>query len=704
MDSRSFPKSAVDLRPDHCRIVLVFRAYLCIIAATGRPFERSATPPETKSIQKKEQTEVNRIKNHRTAARLVLGAATAAKLLALPLTSDAAVYFYTDLNPSGFTQSAAYGISDNQQVGQGDGHALLWSGTASSVVDLHPNGFDASLAYGTSGSQQSGWGPSSATVWRNPHALLWSGTASSAVDLHPSGFALSYGARNSGSQQIGYGNLDDSLNPATGGPSHALLWSGTAASVVDLHPGGFTFTDSRALGISGGQQVGTGRGFGTGGNWRALLWSGTASSVVQLNPRGFTSSFGINISGSQQVGWGYGSATGNDPHALLWSGTARSAVDLNPSEFTWSFALGTSGSQQVGYGYPASLNNTPHAILWSGTASSVVDLHNFLSSDYSYSYGYAIDTNGNVVGYAHYIPTDKDHAILWTPVHERVVFGNDPGQCGAILTYATDRTNTTCSPASGSFFPAGSTTVTCTTTNLAGIPLDTFTFTVSVEDRELPQTQCPNMTVTTDAGQCSAQVNSFDATATDNCTVVAVVCNPPPGSVFPVGISSVNCTATDAAGNSNSCSFTVTVVDREAPLVACRPAPNPSGKKIPVAGKNPQRNQNPDGFYQLLAKDNCDPAPAIFVADSASTFVAGPFASGDFVKITQSPDEAPFQKPGPGDIVAHIGLQGDALLCAVDATGNVGAGTLCNAATPSPISRLQAPGHSGSHRRLAGGP
>ena len=89
-----------------------------------------------------------------------------------------------------------------------------------------------------------------------------------------------------------------------------------------------------------------------------------------------------------------------------------------------------------------------------------------------------------------------------------------------------------------------------------------------------------------------------------------------------------------------------TVEDREAPLVTCRPAPNPSGKKIPVAGKNPQSGQNPDGFYQLLAKDNCDPDPKIFIADSASSFVAGPFASGDIVKITQS--HKPGSQPAPG--------------------------------------------------------
>ena len=442
----------------------------------------------------------NPTKRFRAPMRAVLWVALAADLVVLPLASQAAAYFYTDLNPSGFIESFGYGISGSQQVGSrrdaaGAGHALLWSGTASSAVDLHPSGFKISQAYGSSGSQQ-----------------------------------------------VGYGD------------GHALLWSGTASGVVDLHPSGFF--DSEARGISGGQQVGDGRTAQLG---RILL------------------------------------------HALLWSGTASSVVDLNPNGFTESVAPGTSGSQQVGSGKLAG-TNIRHALLWSGTASSVVDLHGFLSSDYADSQATGIDAIGNVVGYATYIPTGSSHAILWTLVPERVVLGNEPGQCGAVYTYSTGSTAATCSPPSGSFFPVGNTTVTCTSTN----PPNTFTFNVIVEDRE-------------------------------------------------------------------------------APLAACRSAPNPSGKKIPVAGKNGDSGQNPDGYYQLLAKDNCDAGLKLFVADTASAFIAGPFASGDIVKITQDPDDTPDSQPGAQNVVAHIHLNGDALLYAVDASGNVGATVLCAVVVPPKV-------------------
>src|SRR5262249_29560737 len=38
------------------------------------------------------------------------------------------------------------------------------------------------------------------------------------------------------------------------------------------------------------------------------------------------------------------------------------------------------------------------------------------------------------------------------------------------------------------------------------------------------------------------------------------VCNPPSGSTFPIGTTTVTCTVSDACGNTASCSFTVKVV------------------------------------------------------------------------------------------------------------------------------------------------
>jgi RNA polymerase sigma-70 factor (ECF subfamily) len=61
---------------------------------------------------------------------------------------------------------------------------------------------------------------------------------------------------------------------------------------------------------------------------------------------------------------------------------------------------------------------------------------------------------------------------------------NDPGECGAFVTYPTGGCATpTCTPPSGSFFPLGTTTVAC---GPAAAPEGTFTVTVNACDNRCP--------------------------------------------------------------------------------------------------------------------------------------------------------------------------------------------------------------------------
>jgi hypothetical protein len=121
--------------------------------------------------------------------------------------------------------------------------------------------------------------------------------------------------------------------------------------------------------------------------------------------------------------------------------------------------------------------------------------------------------------------------------------------------------------------------------------------------------------------------------------------------------------------------------DTTPPVVACRPTTNPSGKNVPPAGNNPSSGQNPDGFYVLIATDDVDPNPRIRVRDTGSTFVAGPYASGTKIKLTQAPGATPNVKPGPGEIDWHITLKGDAVVTATDSSGNT-ASVRCNVPPP----------------------
>jgi hypothetical protein len=155
----------------------------------------------------------------------------------------------------------------------------------------------------------------------------------------------------------------------------------------------------------------------------------------------------------------------------------------------------------------------------------------------------------------------------------------DPGTCTKIVNYsavtATDNcgnplVNLSSGIASGQPFPGGTTTNTFTVTDAVGNSV-TCTFDVTVSDTELPIASCPgNMTKLADPGSCGTVV-SYVVSTSDNCAVVSAsqTNGLASGATFPVGVTTNSFTATDAAGNSASCSFTVTVNDTELPMISC---------------------------------------------------------------------------------------------------------------------------------------
>lgn len=124
----------------------------------------------------------------------------------------------------------------------------------------------------------------------------------------------------------------------------------------------------------------------------------------------------------------------------------------------------------------------------------------------------------------------------------------------------------TCLPASGSTFPIGTTTVSCSASDLSGHSAST-TFTVSVADHTAPVVTVP-ADVTINATGPAGASHSFTASATDNVDgSLPATCTPVSGSVFAFGPTTVTCTAKDVAGNTGSGSFVVTVQDITAPVV-----------------------------------------------------------------------------------------------------------------------------------------
>ncbi|MDP3889909.1 vWA domain-containing protein [Nocardioides sp.] len=126
----------------------------------------------------------------------------------------------------------------------------------------------------------------------------------------------------------------------------------------------------------------------------------------------------------------------------------------------------------------------------------------------------------------------------------------------------------------------------------------------------------------------------------------------------------------------------IDVLDVTPPTVACTESSNPGGN-VPKAGgtlPNPQ-GQNQDGFYRLDATDLVDPDPAVYLRDTGSGHVFGPYADGQQIKYTQAAS-GPSEKPLGGSGILHLTGTGDGELFAEDSSGNVSDPVACLVPAP----------------------
>src|SRR4029079_171022 len=172
-------------------------------------------------------------------------------------------------------------------------------------------------------------------------------------------------------------------------------------------------------------------------------------------------------------------------------------------------------------------------------------------------------------------------------------------------------TNLLNSRVSGSTFPVGTTTVTNTATDGSG-NTTSCSFTGTVDDVQNPVITCPvNLVLLADAGRCSRSNVTFTVSATDNCSVTNLVSNPPSGSTFPVGTTTVINTATDASGNQSTCNFTVTVTDTQNSVLIC-------SSNLVLAADAGRCSRSNVTFF-VSATDNCGVTNLVSSGVSGST-------------------------------------------------------------------------------------
>jgi hypothetical protein len=194
----------------------------------------------------------------------------------------------------------------------------------------------------------------------------------------------------------------------------------------------------------------------------------------------------------------------------------------------------------------------------------------------------ATDESGNAASATQTITvTGNAPPVITAP--DNIAANTDPGVCLATVNpgsaSATDDTEGTVVDGTRSDgldlsagYPKGSTTITWKATDVDGLTA-TATQIINVSDKERPWVGAPaNKSANSDPGRATATVDVGSAGASDNCHGVGVGGKRSDGAAvsdpYPIGITTVTWTATDAAGNISAARQLITVVDNTAPTIS----------------------------------------------------------------------------------------------------------------------------------------
>ena len=141
--------------------------------------------------------------------------------------------------------------------------------------------------------------------------------------------------------------------------------------------------------------------------------------------------------------------------------------------------------------------------------------------------------------------------------------------------------------------------MTCTATNSIGVSVSASAV-VTVRDTKAPKVdKLPNQKV--EAAEPSGAIATYVASATDLVDgSVPVTCAPASGSLFPLGKTTVTCSAADLSGNIGNDAFVVNVVDTTNPTIV---------SVTPSVTVLPNTNEVVPVSIAALATDLVDAAP-----------------------------------------------------------------------------------------------
>ena len=460
-------------------------------------------------------------------------------------------------------------------------HAFLWTpdvpnGTTGSMTDLGtlPGG-SGSAAFGVNDrGQVVGCSYTNFCDPTNGSAFLWTpdvpnGTTGSMIDLGtlPGASGSEASGINNGGQVVGASGANFT--------ARAFLWTpaapnGTTGALTDLGalPGS---SGSQAYGINNaGEVVGCSyTSFCDPTSTDAFLWrpdvpNGTTGNMIDLGT--LPGASGSEARGINDVGQVVGDAVVNGAaHAVLWTMT-ETIVPLAitpPGPLTLRTDPGRCDAQ-VSVAPPTTTGGIPPITLMASplppypAGKTIVT---WTATDATGSAATALQSVAvfDPAGFAIVAPRavtleagPGGTASVDPPRLSATIEANCPG--GITVTSVRSDGLPIDAP-----YPLGTTGITFTATDASGYSPSAST-TVKVEDTTPPLLTVPGNSVV-DATSPSGAVVFYVASARDIAAgVVPVTCRPPSGSNFPIGNTTVTCTASDPSGNTRGSAFAVTVL------------------------------------------------------------------------------------------------------------------------------------------------
>ena len=411
--------------------------------------------------------------------------------------------------------------------------------------------------------------------------------------------------------------------------------------------------------VTGGMSQFTARSVGTGTNFTAGL--SAALDVVQAGA-GSTANVVFLSDGFSATDAGFGAALAAlAAEATIYPFSVGSGSSCAGGTDTLADLAAASGTECFSVPDPADLPD----VITNVTATTLDDLDVELDSA-------AVTATTSAA-----LPADGPASVTWTAPGDALAPGSHEVCATATGTGpASDPTATETAQRCETFSVFGFSLTPPTATNELGSD-DTHTVTATVSGPagelggwpvDFSVSAGPNAG---DTGTCAPA--SCETDAAGHVTFTYTVPQEPDS----LGTDTITATL-DVNGDTVSLDVSKLWRDTTPPVARCVESTNPDGE-VPGAPGNGGQGQNQDGFYRLLATDDVWPDDELdlFVKDTGSTKVFGPFAAETDVKWTEANGAKPSQKPGDGAVEWNLKGRGDMQVYAVDGSGNVSASVTC---------------------------